>query len=330
MTRGQRALKGTLCSAGIGRKSFYSFVFSLLAACISGGAAAAGPDVVVTIKPIHSLVVRIMEGVGSPLLLVDGKASPHSFSLRPSQVQAVDRADVFIRVSERLEPFTGKLVRALPKEVEIVTLVDAPGVKLLEQRETGTFDGHAHAGEGDGHVVGDHGVADSHIWLDPDNARAIGIYIAEVLAARFPENAARFKSNAERLGADIDALTQELATATLPLRGKPFVVFHDAYQYFDRRFDLDAVGSITVSPDVQPSARRLIDLRSKIRELKAVCVFAEPLFQSRLVAALTEGTDARPGTLDPEGLGLQAGPQLYFELMRNLAGNLKTCLAPST
>ncbi len=288
------------------------------------------PDVVVTIKPIHSLVSNVMEGVGTPLLLVDGKASPHSFSLRPSQVQAVDAAAVLIRVSERLEPFTGKLVRALPERVEVVTLVDAPGVRLLEQRHTGTFE-HRHDGEADGHGAEDEADAsdaDAHIWLDPENAKVISGYVAEVLAQRFPEHAARFKANAERLIGEIDALTSELSATTRPLQGKPFVVFHDAYQYFDRRFDLDAVGSITVSPEVQPSAKRLIELRNKIRELKSLCVFAEPMFQPQLVAALTEGTGARGGTLDPEGLSLEPGPRLYFVLMRNLAGSLKACLAP--
>lgn len=329
MTRGHGAPEERFRRAVGSRKSFWRHVFAVLVSLVPAAAMADAPRVVVTIKPIHSLVSRVMEGVGAPLLLVDGKASPHSFSLRPSQVQAVSKADVFIRVSERLEPFTGKLVRALPADVKLVTLVDAPGVELLAQRENGSFERHGHDRE-QHDVAGDHGAADSHIWLDPENARVIGDYIAKVLADRFPQDAARFRANAQRLSADIDALTQELSATTQPLQSKPFVVFHDAYQYFDRRFGLDAVGSITISPEVQPSARRLIELREKIRELKAVCVFAEPLFQPRLVAALTEGTDARAGTLDPEGLGLEAGPQLYFVLMRNLAGSLKGCLAPST
>ncbi len=329
MASGPWALGGTLCSAGKWPRALVGFVTVLFAAGLPGGAVAGDNDVVVTIKPIHSLVARVMEGVGAPLLLVEGKASPHSFSLRPSQVGAIGKAAVFVRVSDRLEPFTSKLIRGLQQGVELVTLIDAPGVKLLEQRHSGTFEEHDHPG-GTKDGGADHSLADSHIWLDPDNAKAIGKHIAEVLGRRFPENAARFKSNAERLSADIDALTTELSATMQPLQGKPFVVFHDAYQYFDRRFDLDAVGSITVSPDVQPSARRLIDLRQKIRELKAVCVFAEPLFQRQLVAALTEDTDARASTLDPEGLGLEAGPQLYFVLMRNLASSLKACLSPAS
>ncbi len=330
MAGGHWTLRGTLFSAVTVWAAVLCAAAAVLGGSLSGQALADDGRVVVTIKPIHSLVARVMEGVGMPLLLVDGQASPHSFSLRPSQVQAIDKAAVFIRVSERLETFTGKLVRALPDGVKLISLIDAPGVKVLEQRQSGTFDEHDHAEGGGDHRGDGHSIADSHIWLDPDNAKAIGSHVAEVLAERFPENAARFRANAEHLNAEIDALTKELTAATLPLRGKPFVVFHDAYQYFDRRFDLNAMGSITVSPDVQPSARRIIELRGKIRELNAVCVFAEPLFQQRLVAAVIEDSGARAGTLDPEGLGLAPGPQLYFTLMRNLALSLKSCLAPST
>ncbi len=284
-------------------------------------------DVVVTIKPIHSLVAQVMQGVAEPTLLVDGSSSPHSFSLKPSHIRAIANAGVFIRVSERLEPFTGKIVRSLPDSVRLVTLVDAPGMRLLSQRTSGTFEPRSGMITTPGRAwPGD----DSHIWLDPDNAKTIGRDVAAVLGERYPQHAAQFKANAERLAADIDALTAELQATTAPLRDRPFVVFHDAYQYFDDRFDLDAVGSITVSPDVQPSAKRLNELRQKIRAVKAVCVFAEPLFQPQLVAALTEGTDARAGTLDPEGMGLTPGPQLYFALMRNLAASLKGCLAPVT
>jgi zinc transport system substrate-binding protein len=199
-------------------------------------------------------------------------------------------------------------------------------VRLLGTRQHDTFEHHDHAAAGDTHDT----INDGHIWLDPDNAKAIGDYVAAVLSARYPLHAAQFAANAERLRREIDALTREIERTMQPLRDKPFIVFHDAYRYFDERFGLDAVGSITVSPDVQPSAKRLIELRQKIRSLNAVCVFAEPLFQPRLVAAVTEDTHARAGTLDPEGMGLEPGPQLYFALMRNLAAGLKSCLAPAT
>ncbi len=299
--------------------------------CFSTGRAAAELKVVVTIKPIHSLATQVMEGVGTPTLLVDGAASPHSFALKPSGVRAIDRADVLIRVSETLEPFTRKIVSALPENVRLVTLVEAPGLKLLDLRSSGTFEPHQHGAEAHEEAAEEQGGAkDGHIWLDPDNAKVIASYLAQVLAERAPADAARLKANAERVNARIDALTSTIATEMKPLSDRPFVVFHDAYQYFADRFDLDSVGSVTVSPDRQPSAKRLSELRRKIRALNAVCLFAEPLFQPNLVAAVIEGTDMRTSTLDPEGALLPAGPDLYFELMRNLAAGFKSCLGAAS
>jgi zinc transport system substrate-binding protein len=313
-------------------------MLAAIAAGLLATAATAGDTdlkVVATIKPIHSLLAELMQGVGTPTLLVEGAASPHTFALKPSGVRAIDAADVFVRVSESLEPFTGKVVRALPDSVRLVTLADAPGVRLLPRRTSGAFEPHVHghdtgpaavtaAAHGDDGVA--HGHEDGHIWLDPDNAKAMVAYLAKVLGEARPEAAARLQANAERLTARIDALTAKIETETRPLHDKPFVVFHDALQYFDRRFGLDAVGAITVSPDVQPSAKRLTELRQKIKSLQAVCVFAEPLFQPSLMTAVTEGTDARPGTLDPEGSLLDPGPDLYFELLGKLATGLKSCL----
>ena len=305
------------------------------AALISATPAGAAPgdlNVVVTIKPIHSLVTRLMEGIGTPTLLIKGAGSPHTFALKPSDVRAINAAGVFVRVSDTLEPFTRAIVKSLPGSVDVVTLAQAPGVRLLDRREGGTFEEHTHGHGQDGAEGGKHGAdddasaKDGHIWLDPDNAKAIVAYLAEVLSRHAPEQAAKIQANAVKLLADIDALAASIGAETASLKGKPFVVFHDAYQYFERRFDLDAVGSITVSPELQPSAKRLTELRHKIAALGAVCVFAEPWFQPNLVDAVTEGSHARSGTLDPEGSTLNPGAELYFELMRNLASGFKSCL----
>lgn len=308
-----------------------SIVASLLAGAttlIAPSTASAELDVVVTIKPIHSLVTRLMDGTGRPKLLVDGPASPHAFSLKPSHARAVNNADVLIRVSESVEPFTRKIVKAVPDSVRVVTLEEAPGVELLSVRDSSSFEQHAvaeedkHASEGEDH----HGAIDGHIWLDPDNAKAIVAYLTEVLAERSPSDAARLRLNATQLNAEIGALAAALQDGTNAIKGKPYIVFHDAYQYFGKRFGVDAVGSVTVSPEVPPSAKRLNELRAKIRALNVVCVFAEPLFQPRLIAAVIEDTNARSGTLDPTGMMLTAGKDLYFELMRGLAAELKFCL----
>ncbi|HPG88765.1 MAG TPA: zinc ABC transporter substrate-binding protein [Hyphomicrobium sp.] len=316
---------------------------------------AAEPKVVVTIKPVHSLVAAVMAGVGAPHLVVDGAASPHTFTLKPSGAKAINDADVFFRVSETLEPFTRKVAAALPSRVKLVSLAEAGGMTLLDQRTGDTFEAHVHGAHDDGdhkhadkgHKDHDHdhdGKAhdhddddhdddhhgkDSHIWLDPANAKIIVAEAAKVLSEKYPEHADVFAKNAADLTTKIDGLAAEIATELAPAKGKPFIVFHDAIQYFESRFGVTAAGSVTISPDVQPSAKRLTAVRKKVLALDAACVFAEPGFQPKLIAAVTDGTTARSGTIDPEGMALTPGADLYFSLMRTLAKNIKTCLLPS-
>lgn len=314
--------------------------FLVFGLAIAAAAPATSQDVssrvVVTSKPVHALVADVMQGVGTPALLVDGMTSPHTYSMRPSDARRVNNARVFIRVSEALEPFTGRLVRSLPKSVTVITLSEVKGVRLLEQRAGGPFEAHVHGPGKDGgharhgHRYGAHGPGtnyDAHIWLDPDNAKAIVDAVAIALARLEPVNAARFQANAARAAGRIDALAATLASDLAGVSGKPFIVLHDAYQYFERRFGLEAIGSIVVSPEEQPSAKRISDLRRKVAALSAVCVFAEPNHQPKVVNSVVEGTSARTAVLDPEGATLEAGPNLYFELMRRLASSMRECLA---
>jgi zinc transport system substrate-binding protein len=306
---------------------------SMLALSLGSTAArSAEPKVVVTIKPLHALVAQVMAGVGAPELLVKGAASPHSYALKPSEARALSNADLVIRMSDTVEAFMVKVAKSLPQRVELVTLQDAPGMKLLALRTgAATFEAHAHgkgSEHGHRHAKPDKGGAiDGHAWLDPDNAKIMTDRIRQVLAAKYPEHATVFKANAAALEARLDALAAELEGDLAPIADKPYIVFHDAFQYLERRFRLNVVGSISINPDVPPSARRLTDLRRKIQSLGAVCVFAEPAFDRRLVDSLMEGTSARTGTLDAEGGSLDPGPDLYFTLMRKLAGALKDCLA---
>lgn len=292
--------------------------------------------VTVTSKPIHSLVAQVMEGVAFPLLIVEGASSAHTFTLKPSAARAIAGSALFVRVSERMEPFTRKLVEGLPTNVTVLTLADAHlGVTLLPQRLSGTFETHAHQEGGhNDHNAHDedavHGSAtDGHLWLDPQNARAIVNAVAKALAAKWPQHAAQFKDNAAKADAALAALESELSAQLAPIKGKPFIVFHDAYQYFEHRFGVVAVGAVTLSPDQPPSAKRLTEVRQKLRTLHAACIFAEPQFQPKLLAAVTEGTTVRTGTLDPEGQALEPGSGLYAQLMRTLARNLASCFTRS-
>jgi zinc transport system substrate-binding protein len=289
--------------------------------------AAADINVVVTIKPLHALVSQVMEGAGKPELLVKGSASAHTYALKPSDVTMLNQADVFFRMSETMEPFTAKLAKSLPKSVQVITLQSTKGLKLYPRRTGATFEDHDDKdGHGHGHSHG-HETIDGHAWLDPVNAKVLVDRIAQVLSAKEPASAALFEKNAVAAKAKLDELSAELERDLAPVADKPYIVFHDALQYFERRYRLRVAGSISMSPEVPPSAKRLTTLRRKIRSLGATCVFAEPQFDNRLVENLVEGTRARTGTIDPEGARVEAGPDLYFTLLRNLAKDLKNCLA---
>ena len=319
---------------------------------LCGTAATAAPRVVTSIQPVHSLAAAVMEGVGEPYLLVPPGASPHAYALKPSDARALSGADLVFWIGPAISTFLQKPLAELAGDAETVTLTDAPGIHLLPVREGGAFeahdhdhgheDGHDHEGEDDhadehGHDHEkahdeDHGHddrpehAEAHIWLETGNARAMARAMAEHLSEADPENAARYRANAEALDARLAALAEELHAVLEPVEGRPFIVFHDAWAHFEREFHLEAVGSITVSPEQRPGARRLSRLKSRIRDLGAVCVFSEPQFDDSLIASITEGTDARTGAADPLGADIPAGPGHYEAMMRRAAHAFRDCL----
>jgi zinc transport system substrate-binding protein len=212
-----------------------------------------------------------------------------------------------------------KPLRIVATQAKVVALIHAPGVALLQARHSGLWEGHDHAAHKGEQV-------NPHIWLDPVNARAMVMAIAAALKEADSANAARYDANATALAARLDALDRELKGLLTPVKDKPFVVFHDAYPYFEARYGLHAVGAVTVSPDRVPGARRVQEIRAKIESLQTVCVFAEPQFQPALIQTLVDGTRAKVGTLDPEGATLTPGADLYFVLMRELARHVSGCL----
>lgn len=296
-------------------------------------AAADAPDVVASVKPVHALVAAVMAGVGEPTLLVEGAGSPHTYALRPSDARALQDADLVFWVGRALETFLVRPLETLPQDARIVTLAEAPGVRLLETREGGVWGdhdgehhdeaGHEEGGAEDGHA---HGPVDGHIWLDPANARAIVAAAVAALGERDPANADAYAANGRAAVARIDALEAELRARLAPVKDRPYLVFHDAYHYFEDRFGLNAVGSITVSPEAQPGAGRLVALRDAIADLGAACVFSEPQFEPRLVETVVEGLPVGRGVLDPLGAELTPGPDLYAELLTGLADGLVACL----
>ncbi len=294
--------------------------------------AKADVKVVASIKPVHSLVATVMQGVGAPDLIVEGAASPHTYSLKPSQARQLQEADLVFWIGHELEAFLEKPIDGIATGATIISLLDSHGLTKVTFRDGGAFDDHGHDTKHDDHghdaKHDDHGHDgfDPHVWLDPVNAKTIIHEIEEALSEADPDNAAAYAANASSALGRLDSLVTEIKAELQPVKGRGYIVFHDAYRYFETRFGMTAIGSITVSPEVLPGAERVAELQEKVRHLKATCVFAEPQFKPKLVATVTENTDAGTGVLDPLGTLIDDGPELYFTLIRNMTRSLKDCL----
>ena len=292
------------------------------------------PSVVVSIKPIHALVTGVMQGVSEPKLLVKGGSSPHNYSLRPSAARVLAKADLVVWIGPQLESFLEKSLETLGKNAQKLELLQVVEGPLLEIREGGAWESghHAHEAKHHDHEAGLHdhengGHPDEvnpHIWLSPLLAKQIVSSTARVLSELDPTHQQRYTENSSRMRQRLNRLHNELINRLAPVNTIPYIVFHDAYHYFEHTYGLNAVGSITVDAERAPGAKRIADIRAKIKALQARCVFSEPQFESRLVQTVIEGTGARTGVLDPLGVDLAEGEDSYFILLHNLADNLIT------
>ncbi|MEL6617639.1 MAG: zinc ABC transporter substrate-binding protein [Pseudomonadota bacterium] len=362
-------------------------LFSTCAAALLGGAALADtPNVAVDIAPVHSLVARVMEGVGTPNLIVQPGASPHEYSMRPSDAAALQAADLVFWIGEDLTPWMEDAVDTLAQNAAVTSLLEAAETTRLDFREGALFEAHDHGDEehadyddhdhgaekaadhddhdhgndahGDhdhgakeaadhddhdhgaeehadhddheeehaGHDGHDHGAHDPHAWLSPRNASAWLDLIAAELSKADPGNAEAYASNASAARAEIDALTADVKATLDPVRGRSFIVFHDAYQYFENDFDFPASGAISLGDASDPSPARIAEIQARISDAGIACVLAEPQFNPGVVDVVMDGTDAKTAVIDPLGATLEPGPGLYTQLIRKMAGALAGCL----
>ncbi|MCY4050534.1 MAG: zinc ABC transporter substrate-binding protein [Gammaproteobacteria bacterium] len=342
------------------------------------------PNIVVSIKPLHSLVASVMGDKGNPQLLLESNASPHTYQMRPSQAKALQDADLVIWVGKYMENFLARAVENISTDATVLTLEEAQGIHRLPFREGGIWgiekhhdheehhdhdeekhDSHGHEEDNhseDGHAAKehdehehaakehddhdhdqghddhghddhgheehdhDHGEFDVHIWLDPDNARRIVEILANELTIMDPDHADIYSQNAKTTIQRIDETEESIKKQLSSINQDRFVVFHDAYRYFEEAFGIEAFGSFTVEPTRLPSARRLSELREAINHHNVVCVFSEPQFKPDLVETVIEQTGAKTGILDPLGAGLDQGPDAWFMIMQRLADSLTDCL----
>ena len=302
---------------------------------VSGPVAAkAPPRIVASIPPVHALVAQVLAGVGEPYLMVKGTASPHSSVLKASDAAALERADLVFWMGPALEPFLGRALRPAARSVDAIDLSKIDGLIRHPIRAGAIWppDDHPAAksrprGSDAGYTRDARGGFDPHLWLSPVNAAMMIDHIAVAVAKRDPARAALYRRNASRARASLAALDAALARMLEPVRGRPFIVFHDAYQYFDRHYRLAAAGAILLHDGDRPGVKRLRDIRAAIAGRGIVCVFSERQTNSRLVSTVIEGTGARTGALDPLGVGQAPGPRAYEEVLRDLAKRLVDCLA---
>lgn len=294
---------------------------ALILVGLSAPAAAEPPSVLVSIKPLHSLVAAVMEGVAEPGLIVSGSASPHGYAMKPSDARTATRAQLVVWVGPAFESW---LDRPLAGRKDTLALLSLPGLIRLESREGGAWDSHDHDHK---HEQSGHDETDPHAWLDPRNAALLAGAVAKRLAAMDPANAARYEANAEALKQRLAAMDSEIAARLAPVARQPYVVFHDAHQYFEARYGLSPAGAITVDPERPPSAKRMAQLRDRLKKAGAACVFGEPGAPASTAKTLADSAGAKLGRLDPEGLLVPPGKDSYVLQMQGIATALAECLA---
>ena len=281
--------------------------------------------VVTSIKPIHSLASYIMDGVGSPGLIVDGYNSPHSFQLKPSHAKMLEKADIIFWIGEDLENFLEKPLDTIAKKAEKIELLEIKDIKKLKFRERNIFeeheghDDHGHDAKKEEHDDHGHGEYDPHIWLDPINAKVILSEITEHLIENDSKNASTYKSNLAKALAEIDKLIIDVITETNT--DLSYVVFHDAYQYYENRFNVNILGAMTVNPDVMPGAEQIHEIHEVIEHDNVSCILSEPQFNPDIIKSIAKDTNVKTGVLDPLGANLKPGKDLYFDLIRNMSAS---------
>ena len=280
------------------------------------------PRVATDIPPVHSLVSQVMGELGTPKLIIPPGTSPHGYAMRPSEARALQAADVVFWMGQDLTAWFGRAIKALAANATTLALSESKDLIRHPYRTTKNFDTHTHdEGEHDATAK-----IDPHLWLDPDNALIFLDVIATTLARLDAIHADTYLTNAAQAKAALEALKLELNTIVQPIRGRPFIVFHDAYHYFEHRFDVEAAGSVSIGDASSPGPARIAAIRGKVQTLGATCVFSEPQFEPKIIATIIEKTAARSGILDPVGAALNPGPNQYSQLLRHLAHGLLACL----
>jgi len=325
-------------------------IFIILVPLFFSFNARAEVNVVTTIKPLHSLISSVMEGVGKPSLIIEGTNNPHTFVFKPSHAEMIENADIVFWIGEDLEAFMEKPLDSLAKNAKTISFMDLASIEKLKFREQNIFDDHDdhghkddehddhddhdghddehdghddhddHAGHHDGH---NHGEFDAHIWLDPANAKEMVLEISHELSEIDPSNKSKYEDNASKTIVALDKLIEEVDKSLS--KDISYIVFHDAYQYFEKRFGVIPAGALTLNPDVLPGAKQIADIQDVINDKGIKCIFSEPQYNPKIIETLGNDMNISTGVMDPLGAYIDAGPSMYSDLINGIANSIKDC-----
>ena len=310
-------------------------IILLIAPLLLSFSAKADIKVVTTIKPLHSLISSVMEGVGEPSLIIEGTSNPHTFVFKPSHAQMLEEADIVFWIGEDLEAFMEKPLDSLAGNATKISFMELSSIEKLKFREENIFDDHddhghddhdGHEDEHEGHDDHDghnHGEFDAHIWLDPSNAIKMVLEISHELSELDPDNAAKYEQNENKTIASLNNLINEI-NSSIP-KDASYVVFHDAYQYFENRFGVSSAGALTLNPDVLPGAKQIDAIQDLIKDKNIKCIFSEPQYNPKIIETLAADMKISTGIMDPLGAFIDQGPEMYNQLILNIANPLKDC-----
>ena len=309
-------------------------IIFVIAPLLLSFSAKADIKVVTTIKPLHSLISSVMEGVGEPSLIIEGTSNPHTFVFKPSHAQMLEEADIVFWIGEDLEAFMEKPLDSLAGNATKISFMELSSIEKLKFREENIFDDHDdhghddHDGHEDEHEGHDdhghhHGEFDAHIWLDPSNAIEMVLEISHELSEIDPDNAAKYEQNADKMVASLKNLISEVDSTIS--KDASFVVFHDAYQYFENRFGVSSAGALTLNPDVLPGAKQIDAIQDLIQDDNIKCIFSEPQYNPKIIETLAADMNISTGVMDPLGAFIDQGPEMYNQLILNIANSLKEC-----
>ena len=300
----------------------FGFILSTISLLSFMSFANAEAKVIASIKPLHSLVSYVMDGVGTPGILVDGSSSPHTFQLKPSHATMLQEADIIFWIGEDLESFLETPLKSIAKNSRHITLMESDEIELLKFREKNIFGDHDEHDDHDEHGHA-HGEYDIHFWLDPEIAKTIVKIVTRELSEIDPANSSVYNSNSVKALKEIDQLINDVKSKIN--RDAKYVVFHDAYQYFEKRFGVEVIGALTVNPEVLPGAKQLAEIREVIEHENVNCLFSEPQFNPSIAETIARDTGVKAAIIDPLGAELDPGKDLYFDLIGDIASSFKSC-----